>query len=593
MIVPMARTFVAAAARDRERLLDALGRAGVLHLSPVDPARAAADPRTLGALHAIDSALQLLDGVAPAGEPPALAPGEAAAEVAAIVREAAEGKLRLAALEREAAQIEPWGDVRLAQLEALAAAGVEFRLATLPAAGVERIRAGCVATLATLARGRCLVAVASGRDEPLALPESAELLARPARDRPALRGEARELETRLAAGSARLAALAGLRGRLRRARGELQAAAGRAVALGGGVEHGALFAVQGWVPAREAAGLERALDRAGVPAAVRVAAAGPADAPPTLLAPPRWARPVLGLFRVLGLEPGYREIDVAAAFMIALPIFSAMLISDGGYSLLFALLPAVFYRRLVAQAGVELTRLLIVIGCLGVAWGIVTGSFFGVDLWRELFGRRPLVAVSLDDEARNLLMLVSFVIGTVHLTVARIWRALALFPHPSCVAHVGWGIFLWGMFGVVRYFVLGSGVGPDTPFPYLLGAGALLAIVFAEPSPNPLKMLALGLASFPLSMLGSFSDIMSYVRLMAIGLAGSALAVQFNALAVAAGPLLVVPILVFGHGLNVGLCLIALFAHGVRLNVLEFSSNIGMEWTGYGYRPYAIVRQAE
>jgi V/A-type H+-transporting ATPase subunit I len=110
--------------------------------------------------------------------------------------------------------------------------------------------------------------------------------------------------------------------------------------------------------------------------------------------------------------------------------------------------------------------------------------------------------------------------------------------------------------------------------------------LFTSPSWNILKAVGLGLANFPLPALGTFSDIMSYVRLMAVGLAGSVLASRFNELAASAGPILMVPILIFGHGLNVGLCLIALFAHGVRLNVLEFSNNFGLEWSGYPYHPF-------
>jgi V/A-type H+-transporting ATPase subunit I len=90
--------------------------------------------------------------------------------------------------------------------------------------------------------------------------------------------------------------------------------------------------------------------------------------------------------------------------------------------------------------------------------------------------------------------------------------------------------------------------------------------------------------------ISSFSDTLSYVRLMAVGLAGSVLAISFNKLAISAG-FLGIPILVFGHALNIALCLIALFAHGVRLNVLEFSSNAGMEWSGYPYEPF--IRKAE
>ena len=96
------------------------------------------------------------------------------------------------------------------------------------------------------------------------------------------------------------------------------------------------------------------------------------------------------------------------------------------------------------------------------------------------------------------------------------------------------------------------------------------------------------MANFPLSMLSAFSDVISYVRLMAVGLASSVLAVSFNEMArdTDAWPLAVL-VLVFGHSLNLGLAMIAMFAHGVRLNMLEFCNNLGMQWTGYPYRPFA------
>jgi V/A-type H+-transporting ATPase subunit I len=119
-------------------------------------------------------------------------------------------------------------------------------------------------------------------------------------------------------------------------------------------------------------------------------------------------------------------------------------------------------------------------------------------------------------------------------------------------------------------------------------AGAVLAILFEAPSKNPIKMVGLGLANFPLSMLSTFSDVISYVRLMAVGLASGVLASSFNELALSAGPwIIAAPILILGHGLNLGLALIALFAHGVRLNMLEFSNNLGMQWTGRQYQPFA------
>ena len=86
----------------------------------------------------------------------------------------------------------------------------------------------------------------------------------------------------------------------------------------------------------------------------------------------------------------------------------------------------------------------------------------------------------------------------------------------------------------------------------------------------------------------AFSDVISYVRLMAVGLASSVLAVSFNDIAFQADILpITILVLVFGHSLNVGLALIAMFAHGVRLNMLEFSSNLGIEWGGHPFRPFA------
>ena len=84
---------------------------------------------------------------------------------------------------------------------------------------------------------------------------------------------------------------------------------------------------------------------------------------------------------------------------------------------------------------------------------------------------------------------------------------------------------------MVNMFVLQTRLDWQTPWPYLLVAGALLAISFACPNNNLAKRLALGLAQFPLSMLSAFSDVISYVRLMAVGLASTVLAVSFNTMA--------------------------------------------------------------
>ncbi|HBO44991.1 MAG TPA: hypothetical protein DD670_13890, partial [Planctomycetaceae bacterium] len=238
-------------------------------------------------------------------------------------------------------------------------------------------------------------------------------------------------------------------------------------------------------------------------------------------------------------------------------------------------------RRISSMIGAGFAHLLMIVGAVSLIWGAATGTFFGFTPYK------PPIPIDLSEESRTFMMSLSFTIGAIHLSLAQCWQAVRHYPDLRFLNKLGWAAFIWGMYGVVRMFVLNEPMNWETPWPYLLLTGATLAIGFAAPSRNPVKMIGLGLAAFPLSMLSAFSDVISYVRLMAVGLASSVLAVSFNdmALGMEFWPLTVV-ILLFGHGLNLGLALIAMFAHGVRLNMLEFSNNLGMQWIGYPYQPF-------
>ncbi len=214
-------------------------------------------------------------------------------------------------------------------------------------------------------------------------------------------------------------------------------------------------------------------------------------------------------------------------------------------------------------------------------------------LWASVGGilakLKLIDAAFTSDTVVRSIMKLSFLLGAIHMSVAYLWRAVKLWPAPQALSQVGWAVFLWGMLLVVNTLVLEE--PPHAASPYLLGVGALLVVLFTSPQKNVLKRLGLGLAAFPLDALGTLSDTISYIRLMAVGLASTILAVTFNSLAVevAAGATWVagVPVLVLGHGLNIGLAVIVLFAHGVRLNMLEFSKCLGISWNGYPYKPFA------
>jgi V/A-type H+-transporting ATPase subunit I len=590
VIAEMRKVHIVARHRDRRRLLETLRGVGVVHLQPVDPGRAAADDETVAAIDRYGRAIQILRGTAPAGEPVQLGPAAAADEVLRIQRESVERTSRLAALHLQSEQLAVWGDLRLAQLDELRRMGIEPQFFAVPCGNVAECRAECVQSLGPWSGRRTLVAVIN-RGAAVEMPEGSEAIPLPSRDRPSIRAEAAEIDAALKADALRLAGLVHLAGAIASERARLREKAQWTIAERSTLDADQLVAIRGWVPADQADRLAADLASGGVEAAVQCLPPEPGDEPPTLIKYPWWARPMEGLFRILGTVPGYGEFDVSAMFMIFLPIFSAILISDAGYGLTYLALPIIFYRRMAAMGQRALAQLTIVIGVLSLIWGFLTCSFFGFDItW--LFGRQaPFIAVNMTKQSMDLLMTISITLGAIQLSLAHLWKAKAQFPRLTFLCEIGWAGVIWGMYGVVKMFLVNSPASWDeylrlTPYPYIGAAGIVLAIVFAAPDRNPLKMIGLGLANFPLSFIGTFGDTVSYVRLMAIGLAGSALALVFNDMAGQMPWFAMVPVLMAGHALNVGLSVIALFAHGVRLNVLEFSNNLGMRWSGYSYEPF-------
>ncbi len=588
MIVKMKKIFVVTRAASQEALLDGLRELGAMHLEPVDPSADA--PEELSArLSSIRQAAQIIEMVTPSGKAPEMDADTAADEILTLFHKTHENRNRLNALHREADQLDIWGELRLEQLDALAEAGVPVKFYSVPAGQLEEVSAECVATLGNLGGKHLLVGVVQRDGEPT-LPEDAEQIEPPKRDLPTVRAEAGRVDKALAHDADRLAELANLTDLLSRRDEELAGEVEYAQAIAGAMNGGALFAVQGWVPAEKADTISSDLVKRDIVAAVESREPAEGEAPPTLIQYPRFTGPIRGLFKMLGTVAGYKEIDVSVPFMIALPIFAAMLIGDGGYGAVILIGLLVFYKKASKSLGADFTRLLAIIGGVALGWGLVTANFFGVTLYN------PLIPVNMTDASRDLVMRISFFMGAIHLSIAQIWRGISYWPSLKSIGPVGWAIFIWGMLGVVKYFVLGdaSPLDPNGPWLYLLICGAALAILFESPSKNPFKMVGMGLANFPLSMLSSFSDVISYVRLMAVGLASGVLASSFNELALSIGSwFFAVPILILAHSLNIGLALIALFAHGVRLNMLEFSNNLGMQWTGQAYKPFASRKVKE
>ncbi|MFH1716704.1 MAG: hypothetical protein ABIF19_05090 [Planctomycetota bacterium] len=599
MIVPMSKVYIVTQSHSRHRLLDTLGQLGVVHVEPVDPVDAVAEELTIHAISALGHALQALQAVTPSGNTPDLPPLEAARQSLLIHKAIADEKDRLNTLHRMAEQLAVWGNVEVKQLEQLRSEGIEIRFFAVAQKDLPGLEAECIETIAEQSGQDVLIAVID-RTGQFQVPEGAKPIPWPTIDLPAVRKEAAQLDASLKQHNTRLAELANLTEAIRHERRHCQAHADFCIVQNSGLSSEALFALQGWLPSRKAESLSDDLSEQNISAAVQVLPAEEGQQPPTLIEYPRWVRPIKALFDMLGTLPGYEEYDLSPFFMVALPIFAAMLIGDAGYGMILAGAGLVFYRPLVRAAGKPSAHLLIIFGLTTLIWGILTANYFGVTptilsnaghtgaaktmevlgrLWRE------------DGvEARNLIMKISLIVGCAHLVLAHLTRVIKLFPDVRAYAEMAWMAILVDMLVLIWYLMF---IGADR-IPAVVGLVLLISFAvvswFSEPQSNPVKRVLIGLASSILPLLGTFSDIMSYIRLFAVGLASFYIADAFNGLgARVAGSATWVagaPVVIFGHVLNIGLAAIAIFAHGVRLNMLEFSNNVGVKWAGYAYRPF-------
>jgi len=599
MIVPMSKVYIVTQSHNRNRLLDTLGQLGVMHVEPVDPGKAVAKDFTVQAISTIGRALQVLQGIKPSGDTPDLSPLDAAREALSIQKVIVDEEDHLNTLHRKATQLTLWGNVELKQLEQLRSSGIEIKFFSVAQKALAELEAECIQTIAE-PTGRDVVIAVIDRAGQFQAPEGAKEIPWPATDLPTIKKEAAEVDASIKRHRDRLAELANLIEVIREQLKQHKIEADICVVQNSGLSSDALFALQGWTPSRKAESLSESLTEQNITAAVEILSVEEQEQPPTLIEYPRWARPIKALFDMLGTLPGYEEYDVSPFFMVALPLFAAMLIGDAGYGVILAGAGLAFYRKIVRAAGKPAAHLLIIFGLATMLWGILTANYFGVtpqsfiDIGREGIANAMLAVAPLwrsdGEEARAIIMKISLIIGCIHLVSAHLHTAVKLFPDTRAYAEIAWVVILVDMLVLIWHLMF---IGVDKMpawVGYILLIGLVTASWFTAPAKNPIKRFLIGLASSILPLLSTFSDIMSYIRLFAVGLASYYIADAFNGLgAKVAGSATWIggaPIVIFGHALNIGLAAIAIFAHGVRLNMLEFSNNAGIKWAGYAYRPF-------
>jgi V/A-type H+-transporting ATPase subunit I len=241
---------------------------------------------------------------------------------------------------------------------------------------------------------------------------------------------------------------------------------------------------------------------------------------------------------------------------------------------------------------------------------VITCTWFGIDTAKlpDILKLVSVPAISnataaVSAESKALvdqnLQIVCFSLALLQLSVAHIkgiFRAIKA-KTLKCFAELGSLGMLAGMFNVVLALVVSNSYRriPFLPLSlYILAGGFGLFFLFASYEGNIFKSILesfKNIISVVLGITNVFSDIMSYIRLWAVGLAGASISATVNTMA---GPLLGnfliflgIILLVFGHGLNIILNVLSVLVHGVRLNTLEFSGHLGLTWSGTAYRPFS------
>ncbi|NOZ63125.1 MAG: hypothetical protein GXO74_15850 [Calditrichaeota bacterium] len=317
----------------------------------------------------------------------------------------------------------------------------------------------------------------------------------------------------------------------------------------------------------------------------------PADVP-TLLRNPKWVEIIKPLFDFMGTLPGYNEKDVSLVFLAFFSVFYAMIVGDAGYGLIF-LLGTLFFDLKKKSKSRDFFRLMYLLSITTIIWGVITGTYFGAEKISQL----PFLKIfiindiySFNPRSSEFIMQLTFIIGVVHLSIGHLMSAFQRINSLTALAEIGWVLILGSVYFIADNIVLGSDLSALT-LPLLI-AGVALVLLFANFQKNIIKGILSTLGNLPLDIISAFSDVVSYIRLFAVGLATVIVAQSFNQMALGSGINSVVSgiiaalVLLLGHGINLALCGMSILVHGVRLNMLEFSGHVGVQWSGKPYQPF-------
>ena len=306
--------------------------------------------------------------------------------------------------------------------------------------------------------------------------------------------------------------------------------------------------------------------------------------------------------------PNYNEFDPTPILGPFFLLFFALCIGDCGYGILLTLIGYLILKgKLKIEMFDGLGGIIMALGVGSAIIGFFMGTFFGIDLYRAEWFPQSLKGVMFNALGGadgkigeyDVMMVLAILIGVVHLILAMFIKAISYTKRDGFKATVStWGWLLLIVGGIATaivsmLFTLPTDVTKWT----LIGIGAVSALgifVFNTPGRNPLINIGAGLWDTYGMTTGLLGDVLSYIRLYALGLAGGMLGAAFNQLGTQVlgenpnvGTMIGFALIVtFGHVLNLLMACLGAFVHPLRLSFVEYFKNAGYEGSGKLYQPF-------
>ncbi len=634
MIVPMKKVSLIVLESEKEKALKKLRKLGLLHIEITTGSGAELLKLKEKTSELEGVVFMLSEKLEKTTEQKQITPEEAvdyAEKAIALSEEQKACQAEKSALITELDRLKDWGEIELSQINLLKEKGVEISLCEMPLAEYEVLECEVKTIVLSKTKNsvRLLAVKTSNEEDAEAINKYTVQL--PSVSTEELKAQIKEKEEREAAIREELKALSsyldGIKNAVKLLEKEIEfetySTGMENEALKGETGEGVTVSYfKGYIPAEELGKLKNTAKEN----AWGIIAEDPTeeDEVPTELKNNKFVSLIYPLTDFLGTVPGYFEYDISAWFLGFILVFFGIIFGDGGYGLLIcAAAAALLFKSYKKNKTLSPTFILVaLLGGATILWGTLTCTWFGLTPeqlpeWIKSISLPVISNVYADKiwypfwtngevglTTPQNVQIFCFSLALVQLTVAHIKGAVRNRKSLKVLGDIGSILQLVGMFYVVlalvvngEVFSLGlviSGIPVGTLAIAFVGVGFLMSFIFANYA-GSIKDSVLdslkNIVSVLLGVVNVFSDIVSYIRLWAVGLAGAAISATVNELA---GPMLgklsfiifAIILLVFGHGLNMILNVLSVIVHGVRLNTLEFSSHLDMSWSGHKFKPF-------